>query len=68
MKIEKSVPLPKGRGNRIDYPFDKMEVGDSFVAEIETVRGSSFYYGSKNNKKFVTRKQKDGTYRCWRVE
>ena len=28
--IEKTVPMPRGTGRAIIYPWDEMEVGDSF--------------------------------------
>lgn len=66
MKIEKNIPIP-GR-----YPFEQMEVGDSFAIPTsikrQTVSVAARRYGDKHNKTFVTRKMPDGTIRCWRTE
>jgi hypothetical protein len=66
MKVEKNVPIPTR------YPFDKMDVGDSFIVSPEiarsTVTVAAGRYGEKHNMKFTVRKYKDGAYRCWRIE
>lgn len=35
IKIEKGIPLPNKLNRRI-YPFDKMEIGDSFLVKLNT--------------------------------
>jgi hypothetical protein len=64
--IDKGVPLP------LKFPFDKMEVGDSFAIPQDVKRPTiAVYarrYGDKHNMKFVTRKMPDGTIRCWRTQ
>jgi hypothetical protein len=65
IKIDKDVPLI-GK-----YPFENMQVGDSFLLP-ETIKRTSvavaaMRYGRNNNKKFTVRKTKDG-FRCWRTE
>jgi len=59
-KIEKGVPLPKGR-----YPFPTMEVGDSFEFSdsLSSVRSAASYWGRTHGQKFTARKN-----RCWRVK
>jgi len=32
--VEKTVPLPERRNNTKKYPFDQMEIGDSFFVEL----------------------------------
>jgi len=63
-QIEKNVPLPK------KYPFDEMEVGDSFelldTMKRNTVNIAARRYGDKTGKKFVVR-TKDKKLRCWRL-
>jgi hypothetical protein len=64
VKIEKGRPIPR------NYPFDKMEVGDSFLIP-EYMRHESVYmaamrYRKKTGKKFAVRRTADG-YCCWRV-
>jgi hypothetical protein len=62
--IDKGVPIP----NR--FPFDKMEVGDSFVitTKRQTASVAARRYGDKHRMKFVTRQMPDGTIRCWRTQ
>lgn len=67
MKIDKDIPIPRY------YPFDLMEVGDSFPVEpnkrsttsIAIVRYNKKYDGKK---KFLLRKLESGEIRCWRVK
>lgn len=70
IKIDTGVPM--NRGTNAKYPWKEMNVGDSFVFP-ETVKITSVYaFATQANKnhaprKFATRKQADGTYRCWRI-
>ena len=65
-KIEKSVPLTKGRNS---YPFPQMEIGDSFALPSElriSVSNAATAWGKVNGRKFTV--QRDGDqHRCWRV-
>jgi len=68
-KIEKGIPVPP-EGKRI-YPWEEMEVGDSFVTRtpfltsaIASARNASRRYG----KKFRARRINDDQIRIWRVE
>lgn len=36
-EIEKGIPIPDSK-KPIDFPLDKMKVGDSFTVENETIR------------------------------
>jgi len=75
IKIEKNVPLPTREWTEKKYPFDKMEIGDSFSAGEYTnvlaigVRGSAQWYvnKTKSDKKFSVKKC-DGKVRCWRIQ
>ena len=62
--VEKNIPLP------LKFPFDKMEVGDSFVitTKRQTASVAARRYGDKHGMKFVTRQMPDGTIRCWRTK
>ena len=66
LPIDKAIPIP----NR--FPFDKMEVGDSFAIPADvprtTVNVAARRYGDKHNMKFITRQMPDGTIRCWRTQ
>ena len=75
-KIEKNVEAPTGTGHNGRpkiYPFDSMEIGDSFFAENKTANAlcSAFrhwrIYNGKMDVKFTTRKEGNGV-RCWRVQ
>jgi hypothetical protein len=72
-KIDKNVPIkPKGSGGKsCKYPFDAMEVGDSFFLlkknEALRARSAAANYGREHNRKFTVRIFKDG-YRCWRTK
>jgi hypothetical protein len=64
--VEKNIPLP------LKFPFDKMEVGDSFAIPSEVKRATvAVYarrYGDKHGMKFITRQMPDGSIRCWRTK
>ena len=79
-KIEKDVPLCRPSSKLNKYPFDQMEVGDSFLvpyAEAKSARMAALARNAGRNKKlpkhvtvqrhFVTRTV-DGGMRIWRVE
>lgn len=70
IKIEKGIPYKNNSGG---LPFDKMEVGDSFLIPNEIpyktvrVRAIQFSKLKKKHYKFSIRKVENG-YRCWRVK
>jgi hypothetical protein len=71
-KIEKGIELSSTpRGRRGLYPFDKMEVGDSFIvenrADRQKVRVASNNYYRKYKSRFTVRQWED-KWRCWRLE
>jgi hypothetical protein len=69
-KIDKGVPIPSKQ--RTEYPWGRMEVGDSFFVEKDE-QGRRLATAVKavnrrvKNKKFIVRKVLGG-YRCWRIE
>jgi hypothetical protein len=70
--ITKGIDVPKvAPGAKWKYPFNKMEVGDSFEvdskAEHQKVRVAALSYARKHNNKFTVRKWND-KWRCWRIE
>ena len=72
IKIEKSVPMPSGPGKRgrMIYPWDEMDVGDSFFVDgvsSAAMSACASAFGRRNGKKFTCRKEGTGT-RVWRVE
>jgi len=67
-EIEKGIPLP-ARPNKV-YPFDQMEVGDSFLIpdhKYRAVQAAASRAGKCSGKRFTVRNTKEG-YRCWRIE
>lgn len=77
--IEKNIPLPrKTKRGVISYPFDKMDVGDSFLVPYKErlkstlasqvhSNAKSYVLRSKLNWVFSTRQEEDGV-RIWRVK
>lgn len=66
-KIEKNVPLP---GVAATYPFEQMEVGDSFFAEGKTanqLQNAASHWRKRKGWKFATRTEEGGA-RIWRTE
>ena len=81
-KIEKNIPIPSiPKKNLLKYPFNEMEIGDSFFvpwseeekkSKLRMQRKRTSILGSarnlKSNKiKIKTRKSEDGI-RIWKVE
>jgi len=70
--IDKGIPVPKlvGTGRRNKYPFDAMEVGDSFLVtglKGKTISRICCYHGKRLSRKFASRTV-DGGVRVWRTE
>jgi hypothetical protein len=71
--IESGIPMPSpvsGPGVR-KYPFDRLEVGQSFYLsgkekDFSTLRNAAFQHARRYGKKFITRRV-DGGARCWRI-
>ena len=72
-EIETGVPLPE-KNVRYKYPFDQMEVGDSFfVANKDTTQMSALCKraGKRLGSRYVTAKAERGDQvgvRVWRME
>ena len=67
--IDKNIPKPIGR-MRHNYPFEQMEIGDSFLAPEHDGKkvGIAMYAHSKlTGKKFTRRTLPEGV-RCWRIK
>lgn len=70
-EIEKGVPIPEIT-HASKYPFEKMEVGDSFFVEGDEAKNRLYSSASVYSKrhggktKFVVRGV-DGGARCWRT-
>lgn len=65
IRIDKGIPMPR------KFPFEEMEVGDSFVVPPDTHRTTvsiaAKRFGDKHGMKFATRTMPDRTLRCWRI-
>lgn len=74
-KIEKGVPLPRPRIDSSGFPFDEMEVGDSFALEKRELTRARSIMKDKNREfiaagkthRFVSRTFQDGA-RIWLLE
>lgn len=66
MKVEPGISIPK------NYPFEQMNVGDSFAVPPEDRRSkvnvAAKRYGDKHGMKFTVRLMPDRTLRCWRIK
>lgn len=74
MKIEKNIPVSKAKeGNgksKIRYPFDELEVGDSFFVDdknVNKISAAARNWAKRNMKKVVVRNWNNGV-RVWRTE
>lgn len=69
IEITKKVPLPEVR-ERNTYPYDQMEVEDSFYVEgvsVQSIFNSNYKRNKLGEKKFIARKEGDGV-RVWRAK
>lgn len=68
VKIEKGVPMPHGRAGRATkYPWQEMNIGDSFVGGV-TARSLITRMGKSTGQKFTSRKIGENEFRIWRVK
>jgi hypothetical protein len=70
IEIEVGIPLPeKLRRARGKYPFEMLEVGDSFRVEasIGTMRNRCSRRGAQLGRRFTCRVVNGGFVRVWRV-
>ena len=65
-EIEKGVPVTRS-GQRFVFPFEQMDVGDSFVVQSATERIHALMAAKRRGKKAKSRTQSDGTFRVWRI-
>jgi len=71
--IEKGVPAPDSisHGRRLNYPLDKMDVGDSFfitgdIKLLARAAESCRKYGLRKGRKYTSRRE-NGGLRVWRL-
>lgn len=71
--IEKGIPAPTKPSSRSKFPFGEMEVGDSFVVELNGHASWAFafeaiqYAQNKHNIKLTTRLVEPAKRRVWRT-
>ncbi len=73
ISIEPGVPLPLARrfgGKSKKYPFDSMQVGDSFAIQKPSKYVESSIHGAakRSGVKVAVRKIDGGGIRVWRIE
>lgn len=70
--IEEGVPMPPvRRGRPSPYPWDDMDVGESFVATTESVYQAVSRANARHTssgKRWTTRKEGENTWRVWRIQ
>jgi hypothetical protein len=66
-EIEKGIPIPTARRKWDDYPFDEMEIGESFFVPGSTSTAIAAVGNRHKPKRFTARKENDGV-RVWRIE
>jgi hypothetical protein len=70
--VEKNVDMPVMRVTASKYPYDEMEVGDSFmvtserISMINTMCGVNKKKGEELGMKFIA-KRVEGGVRVWRI-
>jgi len=67
--VEKNVPMPRSRNERgaYKYPFETMQVGDSFIAE-KGAQYAAYAHAKRNQVKFCSRVvQGTNSVRVWRI-
>lgn len=68
IQIDKNIPVQKSKWQESKYPFNELEIGDSFLTTSARISALATYYNSKNpKKKFITRRVEDG-FRVWRIK
>ena len=58
-KIEKNIPMVKDR-----FPFSQMEIGDSFLVDDGTLKGSLYQTANRAKVRIATKSEGNG-YRVW---
>lgn len=71
IKAEKGIPIPRVSKHPMKYPWNEMEVGDSFIATTST-RQSTWWANLRfAPKRFISRTVDENgkpSIRIWRIE
>jgi hypothetical protein len=68
-KVVKNIKIPERTYAQRDFPFDEMQVGDSFEVPAEAVASARQLvsrFARKTGRKFSVRRYMN-SHRCWRV-
>lgn len=73
-EIEKGIPIPEKAHANCKYPWDKMEVGDSFVVprnvkprQHDKLRCYASGVGKKRGQTFYVKPEGENGFRIWRT-
>ena len=70
VKIDKGIPVPpRGNNRSTKYPYQQLEIGDSFYVKGKTAAkfsASAYTQARKHGIKLTVRNEKDGV-RVWRT-
>jgi len=67
--IERNIPIPPERNRKNDYPYEVMDVGESFFvpdSDIQRVCNCNYRANKLLDKKFIARREGNGV-RVWRT-
>jgi hypothetical protein len=70
MKIDRDIPIPERVNGRKIYPFDEMEVGDSFFVEAkdaQRARNAVFQWKKRRGREITVRSITEGGVRGLRI-
>jgi len=69
VKIHKGIPIPPGKIGATKYPFNELEIGDSFVVPESHAAAQMAGFGNRQYKpkRFTSRKIGPTERRIWRV-
>lgn len=69
IEIDKNIPMPERHHGNSKWPWDEMEVGDSFLAE-KAKHPSSVQIPARlaRNGFEVVKRREDGGVRVWRIK
>lgn len=73
LTIDKGIPIPKPYGWRAKlYPFEEMEIGDSFLVPLDAGKSPSGIYAvisqaKKRHRINLTSARVEGGLRVWRI-
>lgn len=70
IKIDKNIPVPGNGECARKYPFNKLEIGDSFAMPGDVLLGkfrSAAWHFARTNKITLSVRKTDSGYRCWRT-